>query len=85
MKSRVSLIWEICKEQKKRVLEQYLEICSLVNSSLFVAYMSSLNILRYFYVIENGTYGLSVARFWAASVSFFGHKFPTCGKNGLKF
>ena len=79
-----SLIWEICKEQKKLTLEQNLDI-SLVNSSLFVVYMLSLKILFYFYVIENGSDRLSIAMFLASSVSFFGHNFPKCGHNGLKF
>lgn len=79
-----SLIWEICKEQKKLTLEQNLDI-SLVNSSLFVVYMLSLKILFYFYVIENGNDRLSIAMFLASSVSFFGHNFPKCGHNRLKF
>ena len=79
------LIWEICKEQKKLTLEQYLDISSLVNSSLFVVYVLSLKILFYFYVIENGNGRLGIAMFLACSVLFFGHNFLKCGQNRLKF
>ena len=72
------------KRGEKNILEQYLDITSLLNSSLFVVSMLFLKIL-YFYVIENGNYGPSITGFLAASGWFFGHHFPKCGQNVFQF
>ena len=65
-----SLFGKSVKSRKKRVLEQHLDVSSLVNSYLFVVYMSSFNTVFYCYVLKNGNDGPSIAWFWAASVSF---------------
>ena len=72
------------KREEKNVLEQYLGIRNLLNSSLFVVSMLFLKTL-YFYVTENGNDRPSITEFLAASGWCFGHNFPKCGQNVFKF
>ena len=79
-----SLFGKSVKSRKKRVLEQHLDISSLVNSCLFVVYMSPFNTFL-FSLLKMEIRDPVLPVFGLLLYHFSVDNFPKCGQLNLEF